>query len=107
MLDGVKAGTFGEHPARENALHFAGERHLVDLDERGRVGRLGRRTGVADPRRHFERAELHRLIHGNLKMRDAPGHLVERGEDGDFILDDLGVSWAQGEPKGQRDGCQA
>jgi hypothetical protein len=33
VLDRVKAGTLGEHPAGENALHLAGELHLVDLDE--------------------------------------------------------------------------
>jgi hypothetical protein len=33
MLNGVKAGTVGEHPAGEDALHVAAERHLVDLDE--------------------------------------------------------------------------
>jgi hypothetical protein len=33
VLDGVKAGALGEHPAGEDALHFAGEFHLVDFDE--------------------------------------------------------------------------
>jgi hypothetical protein len=33
VLDGVKAGALGEHPAREDALHLAGELHLVDLDK--------------------------------------------------------------------------
>jgi hypothetical protein len=33
VLDGVKAGAFGEHPAREDALHLPGELDLVDLDE--------------------------------------------------------------------------
>jgi hypothetical protein len=92
VLNGVKAGTFGEHPSRENALHLAGQRHLVDLDEGGGVGRLGWRPCVANSRRHFERAELYRLIQGNLEVRDAPGHLVERGEDGDLVLDDFGAS---------------
>jgi hypothetical protein len=105
MLHGVKAGTLGKHPARENALHFASQRHLVDLDEGGRIRGLGRRPGVADARRYFERAELHRLIQGNFEMRDAPRHLVERGEHGDLVLDDLGVSCARTEPKGDRDGC--
>jgi hypothetical protein len=41
VLDGVKAGTLGKHPAREDALHVAGERHFVDFDEGGGVGRLG------------------------------------------------------------------
>jgi hypothetical protein len=29
----MKAGTLGKHPAGENALHLAGQLHLVDLDE--------------------------------------------------------------------------
>jgi len=33
MLDGVKAGAFGEHPAREDAMLLARELHLVHLDE--------------------------------------------------------------------------
>jgi hypothetical protein len=33
MLHGVKAGTVGEHPASEDAVHVAGQGHLVDLDE--------------------------------------------------------------------------
>jgi hypothetical protein len=94
VLDGVKAGALGEHPPREDALHVAGKRHLVDLDEGGGVGRLGRGPGVADPRRDFQRAEFHGLIQGNLEMRDAPGHLVEGGEHGDRVLDDLGLGLA-------------
>jgi len=33
VLDRVKAGAFGEHPAGEDPLHLAGELHLVDLDK--------------------------------------------------------------------------
>jgi hypothetical protein len=33
VLDGVKAGAFGEHPAGEDALHFPGQLHFIDLDE--------------------------------------------------------------------------
>jgi hypothetical protein len=33
VLDRVKAGAFGEHPASEDPLHLAGELHLVDLDK--------------------------------------------------------------------------
>jgi hypothetical protein len=33
VLDRVKAGALGEHPAGENALHLAGQLHLIDLDE--------------------------------------------------------------------------
>jgi hypothetical protein len=33
VFDGVKSRAFGEHPTGEDALHLAGELHLVDLDE--------------------------------------------------------------------------
>jgi len=33
VLDRVKAGAFSEHPASEDALHLAGELHLIDLNE--------------------------------------------------------------------------
>jgi hypothetical protein len=33
VLDRVKAGALGEHPAGEDALQLAGELHLVNLDE--------------------------------------------------------------------------
>ena len=61
MLDPVQAGARGEHPAREDALDLALQRHLVDLDEGVGVGRLGRRSRVAGARRHLQRAELHGL----------------------------------------------
>jgi len=101
VLDGVKTGTLGEHPAGENALHLAGQLHLVDLDEGRGVGRFGRRTGIADPRRHLERAELDRLVDGNLEMGDAPGHLVEGGEHRDRVFDDLGSGDLGGRAEGQ------
>ena len=104
VLDGVKAGALGEHPAGEDALHLAGQLHLVDLDEGCGVRRLGRRTRVADPRRHFERAELDRLVHGNLEMGDAARHLVERGEHRDRVLDDFRMSEIDREPGSQREG---
>jgi hypothetical protein len=91
VLDGVKAGALGEHPTGENALHLAGQLHLVDLDEGRGVGRFGRRTGVAHARRHFERAELDRLVDGNFEMGDAPGHLVEGSEHRNRVFDDLGL----------------
>jgi hypothetical protein len=106
VLDGVKAGTLGEHPPREDALHIAGQRHFVDLDEGGGVGRLGRRSGVADSRRDLERAEFHGLIQGNLEMRDAPGHLVEGREHGDRVLDDLGLGLAHGKADHQSESHQ-
>jgi len=77
MLHGVKAGAVGKHPAG--------------------VRRLRRRARVADPRRHFEGAELHRLVDRYFEMRDASGHLVERGKDGDRVLDLLGVCWRRPE----------
>jgi hypothetical protein len=54
------------------------------------VRRLGRRAGVADPRRDLQSAELHRLIERYLQMRDAARHLVESGEHRDRILDFVG-----------------
>ena len=91
VLHGVKAGAVGEHPAGKDALDLSVELDLVNLDEGGGVRRLGWRPGVADPRRHFQRAELHRLIDRNFQMRDAPRHLVERGEHGDRVLDRFGT----------------
>jgi len=44
VLDRVKAGALGEHPAGEDPLHLARQLDLVDLDEGGGVGRLGRRA---------------------------------------------------------------
>ena len=42
--------------------------------------RLGRRAGVADARRHLQRAELHGLADGDIEGDDAAGDLVEPGE---------------------------
>ena len=53
--------------------------------------RLGWRARVADPWRHFERAELHRLVDRYFEMRDAPRHLVESGKLGDLVLDGVGT----------------
>jgi hypothetical protein len=91
MLDGVKAGAFGEHPAREDALHLPRQLHLIDFDEARRLRRFRGRAAVADARRDFQRSELNGLIDGNLQVRDAARHLIERGEDGDRILDRLGA----------------
>lgn len=91
MLHGVKAGAIGEHPAGEDTLDLSGELDLVNLDEGVGVRRLGRRPGIANPRRHFQRAELHRLIDRNFQMRDAPRHLVESGKLGDLVLDGIGT----------------
>ncbi len=91
MLDGVKAGALGEHPPREDALDLAGELDLVDLDEGRGVRRFGRRRRIANPRRYLERAELDGLIDRNLEMGDAPGHLVERSEHGNIVLNLVGA----------------
>jgi len=103
VLDGVKAGAFGEHPAGKDALHLTRELHLVDLDEGGGIRRLGRRSRVADPRRHFQRAERHGLVHGDFEMRDAARHLVERGEHGDRVLEGFRRSKIHLEPGRQRE----
>jgi hypothetical protein len=91
VLDGVKARAVGEHPTGKDALHLAGELHLIDFDEGRSVRRLSGRTRVAGARRHFKRAELHRLIYGDFEMGDAARHLVEGREHGNRILDDLGL----------------
>jgi len=101
VLDGVKTGTLGEHPAGEDALHLAGELHFVDFDEGCGMRRLGRRARVADPRRDLECAELDRLVDGNLEMRDAPRHLVEGGEHRDRVLDDFRVGDVDRKPGGE------
>jgi hypothetical protein len=103
VLDRVKAGAFGEHPAGEDTLHLAGELHLIDLDEGRGMRRLGGGARIADPGRHLERAELDRLVDRDLEMRDAPCHLVEGGEHGDRVLDDVRVSEVHREPRGE--GC--
>jgi len=91
VLHGVKAGAIGEHPAGKDALDLSGELDLVNLDEGVGMRRLGWRPGIANPRRHFQRAELHRLIDRNFQMRDAPRHLVESGILGDLVLDGVGT----------------
>jgi len=91
VLDGVKAGALGEHPAGKDALHVAGELDLIDFDEGGGIRRLRRRSRMAGARRHPEGAKLHRLVHRNFEMRDAPRDLVEGREYSDRILDDFGV----------------
>ena len=42
---------------------------------------------VADPRRHLQRAELHRLVDVDVEGDDAAGDLVEAGEDRDRVGD--------------------
>jgi hypothetical protein len=98
----VKAWAIGEHPAGKDALDLSGELDLVNLDEGCGVWRLGGWPGIANPRRHFERAELHRLVDRNFQMRDAPRHLVERGKHGDLVLDDFGARCGRAK---HRNGC--
>ena len=86
----MQAGARGEHPAGEEPLDLVGERDLVDLDEGGRLRRLGRRARVADARRHLQRAELHRLVDHHVEGDGAAGDLVEAGELGDRIVDRRG-----------------
>ena len=102
MLDGVKTGAFGEHPAREDPLHLSRQLHLVDLDEASGLRRFRGRAAVADARRDLQRTELHGLIDGNLQMRDAARHLVERGEDGDRVFDRFGARDCGWKPEGGR-----
>ena len=78
----VEAGALGEHPAREDALLLAVEQDLVDLHERGRPRRLGRRAGVADARRDLEGAERLVLLSCDGELLDGRRHLVEGGEHG-------------------------
>ena len=92
----MKPGALGEHPAGEDAVLLAGELDLVHLDERGGVRRFRGRAGIADPRRDLQGAELDRLIDGNLQMRDPTRHLIESGEDGDLVLDRLGLGQSAG-----------
>ena len=88
VLDPVQAGARGKHPAGEDALDLALQRHLVDLDEGVGVRRLGRRAGVAGARRHLQRAELHGLADRHVEIDDAAGDLVEAGEQR-ALVDDL------------------
>ncbi len=103
MLHGVKAWAIGEHPAGKNALDLSGELDLVNLDEGCGVGRLGGGARIANPRRHFERAELHRLIDRNFQMRDAPRHFVEGGKHGDLVLDGFGTHSGHAKHRGGGD----
>ena len=94
VLDGVQAGARGEHPAGEEPLDLVGERDLVDLDEGGGLRRLRRRAGMADARRHLQRAELHRLVDQHVEGDGAAGDLVEAGELGHRIVDRRGATAA-------------
>jgi hypothetical protein len=102
VLDGVKAGALGEHPAGKDSLHLARELHLIDLDEGCGVGLLGRRARIADARRHFERSEFDRLVDGDLEMGDAARDLVEGGEDRNRVLEDVGFRRGRRERRRER-----
>jgi len=106
VLDGVKAGALGKHPASEDPLHLARQLDLVDLDEGRGVRRIGRRARVAHPRRHLKSAELDGLIYRDLQVRDASRHLVEGGEHGDRVLDRFGGREACRGPAGHRESHQ-
>ena len=91
MLDAVQAGTGRKHPAGKDPLGGLGAVDLavidlaivdfVDLDEALGQRRLGLRPRQADARRDLQRAELDRLVDGDVEGNDAPGDLVEPGED--------------------------
>jgi hypothetical protein len=102
MLDGVKARAFGKHPAGEDTLHVAVELDLVNLDKGGGVGRLGRRTGVANAGGYFEGAKRDGLINRNFEMGNAAGDLIEGGKHGNLVLDDLGMDRTRCEHDGER-----
>ena len=72
VLDRVQAGARREHPAGEDALDLALQRHFVDLDEGVGLRRLGRRARIADARRHLQRAELHGLVDGDVEVMMRP-----------------------------------
>jgi hypothetical protein len=103
VLHGVKAGAIGEHPAGKDTLDLSAEFDLVHLDEGCGVRRLRGRAGIADTRRHFQRSELDGLIDGDLKMRDAPGHLVEGCKHRDRVLNIVGARVWRAQ---RRQGCR-
>ena len=80
MLDGVQAGARCEHPAGEDPSDFALQRHLVDLDKRVGVGRLGRRARITGARGHLQRTELHGFTDRCIERDDAAGNFIEAGK---------------------------
>ena len=77
MFDAVQTGAGREHPARENPLHLALQRDLIDLDESIGIGSFGRRTGITGVSFHPKRAELHGLADVGVEIDDSAGDLVE------------------------------
>ncbi len=100
VLDPREAGARGKHPAREDPPVAVFERHLVDLDEGGRVRALGRRAAVAHARRQLQGAELNGLVGRDLERDDAARDLVEARENGGRVLDPVGLGRS-----GQRGRC--
>ena len=80
MFDRMQARACGKHPAREDPFDLALQRYLVDFDETVGIGRLGRRTRIANARRHLQRAELHGLVDRDVERNDAAGNFVETGK---------------------------
>jgi hypothetical protein len=92
MLYTMQAGARREHPAREDPLHLALQRDLVDFDERIGVGGFRRGPCVAGIGLHPQRAELHGLADILVEIDDAPGDLVEAGK-ARLLVGDLGRRW--------------
>ena len=103
VIDRMEPRARGEHPSGEQALDLAGQRDLVDLDERVGPRRLGRRPRIAGARRHLERAELHGLVDIDIEADDPPGDLVQSGEYRDRVVDPLGLSRGGGGHRRKRD----
>ena len=89
VLDAMQAGACSIHPARENPLHLALQRDLVDLDKGVGVGGFGGRPRVAGAGLDPQRAELHGLADILVEIDDAPGDLVEARE-ARLLVGDLG-----------------
>ena len=85
----MQAGACRVHPAREDPLHLALQRDLVDLDKGVGVGGFRRRPRVAGTGLHAQRAELHGLADILVEIDDAAGDLVEAGE-ARLLVGDLG-----------------
>ena len=85
----MQAGACGIHPAREDPLHLALQRDLVDLDKGVGVGGFGGRPRVARAGFDAQRAELHGLADILIEIDDAAGDLVEARETR-LLVGDLG-----------------
>ena len=94
----MQAGARRVHPAREDPLHLALQRDLVDLDEGVGVGGFGRRPRVAGAGLHPQRAELHGLADILVEIDDAAGDLVEPRE-ARLLVGDLRAPAARTRPR--------